>query len=150
MSKLTTLITELESKIEHQAVANTVISQGSVGWHIEHSLLVINMIAEGLKRSEPSNYKWKFNIKRVIAYATGSFPRGSARAPKIVTPKEYDAESLKTHIQNTRVKLIELAALPADKYITHPFFDDIKTKDTIKFLVIHTNHHLKIINDILK
>ncbi len=150
MNKLTKLIAELESKIEHQTVVNTDVSQGQVGWHIEHSLLVVNMITETLKRSEPSSYKWKFNMKRVIAYTIDSFPRGRAKAPKVVTPKEYDAESLKIHVQNTRTKLTELAALPADKYMTHPFFGDIRTKDTVKFLELHTNHHLKIINDILK
>ena len=148
MKKLTKYLSDLEGKIEQQQLVNTAVSQGAVGWHIEHSLLVINGIVETLKNSDPSKYKWKFNFPRLITYTTGAFPRGRARAPKSVTPREYDSESLKKHLQNTFAKIKELDTMPKDKFMTHPFFGDIRTNDTIKFLEIHTYHHLKIMNDI--
>ena len=150
MNKLANYLSDLEAKIEHQELTNTAVSQGSVGWHIEHSLLVINGIVGVLKNSDPSKYKWKFNFPRLMIFTTGFFPRGRVRAPKSVTPREYNSESLKRHLQNTVVNIKELDTLPKNKFMTHPFLGDIRTNDTIKFLEIHTKHHLKIMNDILK
>ena len=36
------------------------------------------------------------------------------------------------------------------QYFTHPIFKNLNKKQTIKFLKLHTNHHIKIVNDILK
>ena len=44
----------------------------------------------------------------------------------------------------------KLENISKDHYFEHPFFGKIKRKETIRFLEIHTNHHLKIIDDILK
>ena len=40
------------------------VSSKNVGWHVDHSLKVINSVINTLKESKPKNYKWKFNIMR--------------------------------------------------------------------------------------
>ena len=42
------------------------ISKANVGWHIDHSLKVINTVFEVLKNSNPKEYKKKFNLLRLI------------------------------------------------------------------------------------
>ncbi len=150
MKKLTAQLADLSSKIEMQAHLNTKVSAVSVGWHIEHSLLVINNVINGLSKSEASNFEPKFNLSRLIVMTVGHFPRGKAKAPKTSTPQTFDNESIKVHLDNTIEKIKILETMPKDKYITHPMFGHIRTNDSIRFLEIHTNHHLKIMNDILK
>ena len=56
MQELSKLIKSLEEKIPMMDAANTQISSAKVGWHIQHSLLVVNSIINGLKQSDPTTY----------------------------------------------------------------------------------------------
>lgn len=76
-------------------------------------------------------------------------PRGKAKAPKSVQPKsDYTLESLQEKLLKTRSKIAELQLLSKDHYFQHPGLGNMKLKQMIKFLEIHTRHHLKIIHDI--
>ena len=151
MEKLKLLLEELDSKIENFELVNPAVSTSSVGWHIEHSFLVINVIIEGLKKSNPNDYKWKFNLKRLYFYTINKIPRGGSRAPKRVQPQNnFSLESLKNHFANTNEKLQELNNLSRNNYIEHPVMGKLNAKPAIKFLCIHTRHHIDIIDDILK
>jgi hypothetical protein len=151
MEKLKKLIQDLESKIQNQEMLNPTISKSSVGWHIEHTLLTMNLIIGALQKSNPENYKQSFNFYRVLVFAMNKIPRGKAKAPKIVQPKEdFNIESLKSHLEKAKTKLAELNSIGNKNYFEHPYFGHLTLKPTIKFLEIHTNHHLQIINDIIK
>jgi len=151
MEKLKKLIQDLESKIQNQEMLNPTISKSSVGWHIEHTLLTMNLVIGALQKSNPENYKRTFNFYRVLVFAMNKIPRGKAKAPKIVQPKEdSNIESLKSHLEKAKIKLAELNSISSKNYFEHPYFGHLTLKPTIKFLEIHTNHHLQIINDIIK
>jgi hypothetical protein len=78
-------------------------------------------------------------------------PRGRAKAPKVVQPKaNFNTETLKNHLEKGKTKLAELDTIGDKNYFEHPYFGHLRLKPTIKFLEIHTNHHLKIINDIIE
>ena len=151
MEKLKMLLEELESKIESFEMINPAVSTSSVGWHIEHSFLVINVIIDGLKKSNPNDYRWKFNLKRLYVYTINKILRGGSKAPKRVQPQNnFSQESLKNHFLITSDKLKELSNLNPDNYIEHPVLGKLNAKPAIKFLFIHTRHHIDIINDIIK
>ncbi len=151
MNKLKTLLKELDSKIESSDVINLHVSKSSAGWHIEHTLLVINVIIAGLKNSNPVEYKWKFNLSRLFVFTLNKIPKGKGKAPDRVQPKNiFTTESLKNHLTLTLDKLKELDNLNTNQYIDHPIFGNLNLKSTIKFLHIHTNHHIEIIDDIIK
>lgn len=151
MKKLEALLTELENKIPKQEVMNLMVSKSSVGWHIEHSLLTFNLIIETLKKSNPKDYKWTFNFMRTLVFAMNKIPRGKAKAPDRVQPKTlFSKETLENHIYNSKQKLKELEGLHRNSYFPHPYFNLLNLKPTIRFLSIHTKHHINIINDILK
>lgn len=150
MNKLQDYLNELEAKISKQENYNNCISKSNVGWHIEHILLTINMIIVEIQKSNPKNYKWSFKLPRILVFTMNKIPRGRAKSPEVVVPKTYDELTLIEHLKITKFKITELENIISDKYFNHPFFGNLKLDKTIKFLKIHTNHHLEIINDIIK
>ena len=88
MTKLSQCIDQLEKKIILHEKINLAVSQSSIGWHIDHSLLVINGIVAQLKNSNPNQYKWRFNLSRFYIQTINKIPRGKGKAPKIVQPTE--------------------------------------------------------------
>jgi len=150
MYKINNLLNQLEAKISNGENLNPAISKGSVAWHIEHSLLTINLIINALIQSNPKNFKWKFSFIRMVVLLTKKIPRGKAKSPKVVLPHEnISNESLVRHLLLTKDSIMNLESLSKDKYFTHPYFGDLKLNQTIRFLEIHTQHHLEIIEDII-
>lgn len=150
MKNLESLITELETKIAKQESINEAISKSSVGWHIEHTLLAINLIIDQLKKSDPNDYKWEFSFTRILVFTINKIPRGRAQSPKSVIPKNnFTAETLKKHAEIAKEKLKELQVLHQNNYFEHPFFGKLNLTPAKRFLNIHTKHHIAIINDII-
>ena len=152
MQNLQNLISQLESKISQCETTNLVVSGGSVGWHIEHSLKTIDQIVTACENSNPSNYQWHFNFKRFLIMSIAKkIPRGKARAPKIVRPEgDISTESLTLSLEKVKENLKNWRNLDKNANFPHPFFGILNKKETEKFLLLHTKHHLMIIKDILK
>ena len=151
MKNLEILLDQFESRIPLFEKENLAISKSNIGWHIEHSLLTLNGVIKFLTHSNPKDYKWKFNFIRIIVLKTGKIPRGKAKAPQIVVPKDTISKTqLLANLEQTRKLVLELETISKEHYFEHPFFGKLKRNDTIRFLEIHTNHHLKIIEDIIK
>jgi len=149
MTELIQLIHQLESQIENHETINSNVSQSSIGWHLDHSLMVINGIITQVKNSNPEQYKRQFNWKRVFIKTINKFPRGKGKAPKVVQPTEIASkEILTTKLEAAKTNSIELKNLHPNSYFTHPYFGNLNLKKTIWFLKLHTYHHLKIIHDI--
>ena len=151
MKNLEKLLDQFESRIPLFAKENLAISKSNVGWHMEHSLLVINGITKALLKSDPKDYQWKFKLSRMIILILGKIPRGKVKAPQIVVPNSaIDLLSLQEHINKSRNSIKKLESLSNNHYFEHPYFGKLKKKETLRFLEIHTNHHWKIIEDIIK
>ena len=151
MKNLDAIVPELATYIPNHNQSNKAISEVSVGWHIEHSLLVIKQITSTVAQSEPKLYKYKFNISRFFVFLSKTIPRGKAKAPKVVIPvEEITIETLQESLKNTYQAIAYLKDCQEHQYFMHPFFGQLNKKQTIKLLAIHTQHHLKIIRDILK
>jgi hypothetical protein len=144
------LISQLEAHIDKCELKNPRISNGSVGWHIAHSLLTINAIIGALKHSDPSQYKWSFNFPRLLVYTVNKIPRGRAKAPAVVRPNEnIDAGLLRKQVVQIKEKLSELDKLGSNHYFDHPYFGKVSLRPAGKFIRLHTKHHLDIIRDIV-
>lgn len=151
MKKLNIVLNQLEAKIPLSETSNKKISQANVAWHIEHSLLVIDSIRNFIVDSNPKAYKRSFNFTRSLVLLIKTFPRGRAKAPKSVRPlTQLTNSNLLTHLDATRTSISVLETLPKNSYFEHPIFGKLNSKQTILFFEIHTNHHLKIIEDIIK
>lgn len=144
------VLLELEEHIPSFENIDEKISSANVGWHIEHSLLVIIKICETIIKSDPDKYKWKFSLRWMIILITGALPRGKAKAPPTVIPGEgLNESSLRASIQLARKSIDSLTTCHPDQYFYHPFFGKMNRNTTLVFFSIHTKHHLKIISNIL-
>ena len=151
MKKILSQLAELEYNIANASITNTTISQSAVGWHVEHALLVINKIVETLEKSNPADYKSKFSFLKMVIFITKKIPRGKIKAPKQVQPtNHFTTESLAQHMQLAKAAIQRISFLQPNNYFEHPIFGKLNVKQTIPFLSIHTQHHLHIINDIVK
>lgn len=149
--KLNLLINSLEKHIEFHEISTSKISKVSIAWHIDHSFKVINKVISTLQSSDPTLYKNNFSFLGKIFFTLGFFPRGKAKAPKYVKPPEVILkEDLLTQLQLAKTNIESISSLDTNAYFKHPLFGNVNKKRVTRFLELHTNHHLKIIRDILK
>jgi len=150
-NKLAKYLNDLESHIPKFEEKNLSISKSTVGWQIDHSVKVINNVAKALEVSDPSLYENDFKFLGRLFFTLGFFPRGRAKAPKYVRPPETILkEELISQVQLAKFNIESLKGLDTNAFFKHPLFGNINTKRVHRFLELHTNHHLKIIRDILK
>lgn len=150
LTKLWSQLEELEANMVELETYNPSISSASVGWHIEHSMLVLNAVIESLKKSDPASFKRTINLKKIIIFSRGKFPRGRGKAPKAVTPREQsNAVEVQHHLKKTKLAFAELPTLNKAVFFKHPLFGHLRLRDAIRFLEIHTEHHLQIVRDIV-
>ena len=150
MKKVEAQLKELSELLKFCNNTNKTVSEASVGWHIEHSLLVIKQITATVAQSDPKLFKSKFNFNRIWVFLFSYIPRGKAQAPRVVIPAaELSIDLLEDSIKQTHQALVYLKDCETNQYFMHPFFGALNRDQTIKFLFIHTKHHLKIIKDII-
>jgi len=151
MNKLNSLLDKFEAQIVNYSKSNQTISEGNVGWHIVHSCLVINSVCAAVIKSDATKFIKKFSIKAFFVLLFNAIPRGKAKAPSFTVPsEELNPASILQSIEASRKNIEALSKACKNQFFTHPFFGDLNTANTFKFLAVHTHHHLKIIKDILK
>lgn len=145
------LLSEIEASIPLKDKENHSISKSTVGWQLDHALKVFIKVSEWTENSNPKDYKRKFNFWRSVLFPLHYFPRGKSKAPKYVLPPEIiKAEDLKTQLKNAKNHITILNDSPEGVYFKHFIFGMLSKQQTLRFLEIHTKHHLKIVNAILK
>lgn len=152
MKKLTQQVEELASYTRHAERTNPAVSKSTIGWQVAHALKVIQGITKALQHSTPDDYQAKRSFTKTVIFWTGLMPRGKARSPKVVLPdpERLSEPDLNAQVASVHQALETLQTLPATVHFKHPVFGSLRKKDSIRFLSIHTEHHLKIIRDMLK
>jgi len=151
MKPLLALINELETKLPFIEQKKESVSQVTVGWHLEHSLLALVKMITAVEHSNPADYNWKFNLSRSVVLMLGKFPRGRAKAPDSVKPgEEITRATITALIEKAKQKAVLFEKLNPGKFFKHPFFGDVRLKQARRIIAIHTLHHIKIIDDIIR
>lgn len=144
-------VKKLESYLPVKDKRNEAVTTSDVAWQIDHSLKVINLVCETLLNSNPEDYKNSFSKWRLLLFTIGYFPRGRVKAPKFVRPPEIiTINDLNEQILLAYQNIEKLKSTPNHAHFKHFIFGVLNKNRTIRFLQLHTNHHLKIIRDILK
>ncbi|MBX9781501.1 MAG: hypothetical protein K2X26_14230 [Chitinophagaceae bacterium] len=144
------LLAELASLIPQAEKINTNVSAASVSWHLSHSLKVMASVGTNLQKTDPAEYKPIWNIKKFIGLQLKYFPRGRAKAPKYVVPeKEYTEQELRAFIEDVKQIWENVTPLPKNAFIKHHHFGPLNKSKAIRFVGIHTNHHIKIIKEVI-
>ncbi|UII74517.1 DUF1569 domain-containing protein [Flagellimonas sp. HMM57] len=142
---------ELASYIKYRDSIDPNVSKVPVAWHVDHSLRTINEIYKAVKKSNPEEYRGSIHLGRSFLLLINKIPRGRAEAPKIVTPPDTIlTDSLYIHLNEARFNLDAYDSVPEKAFFTHPYLGRLKKKTAKRFIEIHTEHHLKIIRDIIK
>jgi hypothetical protein len=150
MKKIDLLLKNVESKIAFRNNKNTSVSKSDVAWHLDHVLKVINGISSVVKKSNPDDYKPSFNFKRILVLSLGKIPRGKAKAPEtVVSIGEVTLEELNLQLEKAKIAVLDFETCAPKSNFKHPYFGALNLKQTIRFLEIHTHHHLKIVEDII-
>lgn len=150
MRDLNHALSELGEYVAYAEKENESVSTVNIGWHIEHSLLVIVGMIDSLGRSDPDNYRWRFNRLRTVLFTSKRFPRGKGKAPDAVKPRQTEMTDYNTLFEKARQALERLRSAQPRQYFRHALFGDLDRKNSTTILEIHTRHHLMIIKDILK
>ena len=149
MKNIEQRLKELFAYVQHAEKVNPSVSSSNVGWHIEHSLLVIIKMITAVIASDPTQYKWKFNLSRAIVFTMNRFPRGRGKAPEAVNPKQIEKPDFDVLFEKTKQKIEELKKAEPNKFYEHYILGTLNKKNTIIMLDIHTNHHIQLIKDII-
>lgn len=145
------LLIRLSEKIGQADRIEPKVSAATVGWHIAHSLITLDAVVQLLAKSDPDTPRGRVNFSGWVVLNLGWIPRGKGKAPRASRPKEQiDVPSLAARASETRERIKQLPELNKNQYFQHPYFGDLNLKRTIRFLEIHTKHHLKIIEAILR
>lgn len=150
-SNLKVKLNEAASYIALRDTINLEVSEASVAWHMDHIYLMVNQIHKALKYSDESSYKAESNTTRDYVFTSNTLPRGKVTAPESVRPAEnVTINTLQMHYDEALATIVKLPLLTENKHFNHPVLGTMNRDETITFLTIHTEHHLKIIRDILK
>ena len=144
-------LSELHGYMDHRDILNDEVSKSDVAWHIDHSLKVINRLYDTLQLSNPDDYAWNLNFTRMAVWVSGAIPRGRAQAAtSVVPPENIKTEDIISQMDEAKSKLNSAMQLDENSNFNHPVFGMLDRDGTLRFIEIHTNHHLKIIRDILE
>jgi hypothetical protein len=151
MEKIVKQLAELSTYIPQSDRQNVSVSNANIGWQIDHSLRVMNLVITALLSSNPAEYKPKFNWRKSFIFFTKKIPRGKVRAPKGILPTEEITESSlisSVELAHKNIGLLENCA--PNHFFVHPFFGQVNVRETFVFIEVHTEHHLKIIRDMCR
>lgn len=145
-------ISELGSYLSRENKVNLEISKWSIYQQIEHILLVNTQVLEMVEAGKTPEDQKSRSILSYVTLTFGFIPRGRAESPNYVLPESSDKNDLLKLIEKFKAQLIRVKSLETfnsnEVVGNHPYFGGLSRSEWLRFIEIHTRHHLKIIRDI--
>lgn len=141
-------ITEL---IKNRDQINKKVSAVDIAWHLDYLLKVVKSLHHSLEISDPNQYESEFNIRKIAVFVSGTIPRGVGKVRDLaLPPEEIKTEDILRQSEEAKSILQNYNQLPVNAFFKHPVFGVLNRQQTKRLIEIHTNHHLKIIRDIIE
>lgn len=125
------------------------VSGWDVGQHVDHTLKVCARIF-GFVENDNALDEPGINPRGRVVLFLGRIPRGRGKSPEPVVGTVQSPEVLKQMLASVRQKAPRVSARPdsPSKIFRHPYFGCLTARQALRFIEVHTNHHLKIIKSI--
>lgn len=151
LERILSALDQLESHLADWQLRNTDVSEWSVGQQAEHVLKATSTFTVlALRNRQPDGSGIQKQLKGLLL-KRGSFPRGVAKAPDVSIPgDETPEDALHTLLLKTRNRVTRLGEVSATAVAHHPYLGEMDRDEAVHFMAIHLEHHLRIIEDILK
>ena len=128
------------------------VSAWSVSQQLDHIIKVGNATLGAIVAAKPLEGVPGVNLLGRAVMLLGWFPRGRARAPQRLHGLAVSSKELLEQLDTTRglvARICDPDFQPADvPVVRHPIFRGLTPAQTLRFVVVHTRHHLKIVRDI--
>jgi hypothetical protein len=119
-----------------------------VAEHLDHTIKVASSTIQVLLKPTLPALPYGINFMGRMVLTSGWIPRGRGNAPEKLRGMPATKDELIARLTELDV-ILERTAATSDRDATpvlrHPLFGGLSFSQSLEFLVIHTNHHLKII-----
>ena len=141
----------MEEYITVMETSNDSVSKAPIKWHLLHMLQVINGVVYTAAQSDPDEYDSKSSFSWFYVSTFGKIPRGRGKAPASVNPSfDISEEEIRQTLEAAKQSLAAWSDLEKKNYFSHPVFLDLKKSEIKRFLIVHTRHHLDIVEDFVE
>ena len=131
---------------------NERVSAWSPAEHVDHLLKVTKSILDRLPSDEALPGGISLMGRAVLGLRW--IPRGRGRTPERLTGKHCTTEELQARLARVTaaVNAVDAAVVDAARIrnVPHPRFGGLTPAQALRFVTVHTEHHLKIVRDILR
>ncbi len=142
---------DLRTSVASAALRAPAVSEWSIGMHVHHCCLAMIAVCQSLIASTPPPPRSRFSLVTVLVFSSGRIPRGRARSPDEVLPRQdVLAAELGTLLDQSERILTEVHDLDPQAWFRHFVFGVLDRDKTGRLILIHNRHHLRIISDIMK
>ena len=129
------------------------ISAWSPAEHLDHTYKVSMSIVRRITEESAKPSRRGINLVGRVILLLGWIPRGRGKTPERLS----GAICTGAHIEAALGRLEQaLGTLPMDAVaasrspiVPHPMFGGLTPSQALRFIVVHTNHHLRIVDEIL-
>lgn len=137
-----------------QLAATAKFSTWSPSEHLDHTIKVAASIVNRLLQADAPRGERPLSFIGRLVLLFGWIPRGVGKAPARLQGTQCTAADLHASLTKLEGKIDLLAAEHLDDargaIVPHPRFGDLVPTVALRFLMLHTRHHLRIVEDIFK
>lgn len=145
------LVAEGDEKLGRRAPR---VSGWSVAEQVDHLTKVLDR-SLGLLLTSDTALPKGINLTGRLLLALGRLPRGVGKSPAAVRGADRRAGELRDALAGVRLLVTRLRASTGifarrTPVFPHPYFGGLDAAQALRFLNVHTDHHLRIVADIRK
>ena len=140
------------ARVSEERLLRTVpaVSAWSAAEHLDHLGKVTKSILLRLKT--PEVVTGSISVMGLAILTLGWIPRGRGKAPERLRGARVNGDELLRRFDEIEMLVGNLdpaaLALSRERIVPHPRFGGLTASEALRFAVVHTDHHLRIIEDI--